>query len=293
MKHILTGAISGTTGMRFKSGTLVHLQAAYAEALNSITQERIGPGYDPTKAYLMYGCVNSGTGVFYNISAGAIFYNGEIYQVPATAFTIGGSNVAVGVLTTTYFTDPTADAVTFTDGTPRNVHEILTINFGIGLSGSGVSDYTNLVYMSKIPQGALNQIIDWMPPTLDTSWFDSTGLGTNPHVKGWAIANGNNGTAFTSGRVVASYFPSDTNFGTIGGTGGEAAHALSIAEMPSHNHVEQVYNAVANGGDHPAGYLNVTGGLINDGTTTQNTGGGGAHNNLQPYITALKLQRIA
>lgn len=292
MKHILTSAIAGTTGMRFKSGTLVHLQAAYAEALNSITQERIGGGYDPTKAYLMYGCVNSGTGVFYNISAGAIFYNGEVYQVPATSFTIGGSNVAVGVLTTTYFTDPTADAVTFTDGTPRNVHEILTINFGAGLSGSGVSDYTNLVYMSKIPQGALNQIIDWMPPTLDTSWFDGTGLGTNPHVKGWAIANGNNGTVATSGKVVASYFPSDTNFGTIGGSGGEAEHALTITEMPSHTHVQTVFQAIASGGNIPAGYTNATPDVSGP-YSTHATGGGGAHNNLQPYITALKLQRIA
>jgi len=64
-----------------------------------------------------------------------------------------------------------------------------------------------------------------------------------------------------------------------GGTGGEATHTLIEAEMPSHTHSS---NAVSNGGggDAPGGpYMANTGGV-----TIANTGGGGAHNNLPPYI---------
>lgn len=71
----------------------------------------------------------------------------------------------------------------------------------------------------------------------------------------------------------------DTNLNAIGKTGGEKAHTLTVNEIPPHPHTGT-----------PAYYRSVTveqGTEINAQTGTQGstgvTGGGQAHNNMQPY----------
>lgn len=123
MRRLITTDISDTAQMPIKKGTLEFLQDAHKETLASTIQWLIGTSYDPTKVYILYGCVNSGSGSNYIMSAGAIFLGGEIYQVDAASFSTSGSNVAGWVLAITNFTTD-ADPVTFTDTNSYNVHNI-------------------------------------------------------------------------------------------------------------------------------------------------------------------------
>lgn len=88
------------------------------------------------------------------------------------------------------------------------------------------------------------------------------------------------------GRVAAGLDLTQPEFDTLGEKGGAKTHTLTIAEMPSHTHTVKGYSGVDD--------LNFTG--LNgafaaaDATTpfdqqTASTGGGAAHNNLQPYTT--------
>jgi microcystin-dependent protein len=84
------------------------------------------------------------------------------------------------------------------------------------------------------------------------------------------------------GRVPVGKDASQTEFDAIGETGGAKTHTLTVSEMPSHSHT-------ADGNLIPRGTGANFRELTDDNTgasnvTTRNTGGGAAHNNLQPYV---------
>jgi len=93
------------------------------------------------------------------------------------------------------------------------------------------------------------------------------------------------------GRVIVGLDVAQTEFDVRGETGGAKTVTLTSAEMPVHNHSQQLPNATAGGaGANPGAYFstNWTNATPNStgasATTTANAGSGGAHNNLQPYI---------
>jgi hypothetical protein len=98
--------------------------------------------------------------------------------------------------------------------------------------------------------------------------------------------------AFGEGRVMVGKASSGT-FGTAGDTGGAETHTLTVSEIPSHTHTE--------GGTQEFGTTSSTStGVRNTGNfspgkqyETQATGGGSAHNNLQPYIVVYMWKRTS
>lgn len=113
------------------------------------------------------------------------------------------------------------------------------------------------------------------------------GLGINL-CDGFAIANGNNGTPNVDGRCGIAYGATHSAVGAIGGA---ATHTLSLGEIPSHTH------------DLPAdasGSLSIQ--SLSDTAGTDEgfngthfsgaSGGGGAHNNMQPYIVELTIMKL-
>jgi hypothetical protein len=100
-----------------------------------------------------------------------------------------------------------------------------------------------------------------------------------------ALWPGTTWSKWGSGRVPVGVDPEQTEFDTVEKEDGEKAHTLSVAEMPSHNHG----STMVGGGVVAQGVLAGSPGLQFVGTTY--TGGSGAHNNLQPYITCYMWKR--
>lgn len=143
MRKINESLITSTSAMFYKQGTWTHLQKAYIEAFAESIKSLIGSTYSTTKVYVLNGCVNSTSGSTYTISAGSVFYNGEIYLVDATTFTVTTGTAVATIVTTQNTTDYNADPCLFSDGTYKNVHDIRKIVIAEAVSGSGVSNYAN------------------------------------------------------------------------------------------------------------------------------------------------------
>jgi microcystin-dependent protein len=107
---------------------------------------------------------------------------------------------------------------------------------------------------------------------------------------GTTYGNGDNSTTFNlpnmNGRIPVGRDSSQSEFATLGQVGGEKTHLLTTAEMPSHVHHQQFMNTSGGG---PAGQASTAvisaSNPAGSNVDTAATGGGGAHNNLQPYIS--------
>jgi microcystin-dependent protein len=134
---------------------------------------------------------------------------------------------------------------------------------------------------------------------------------------GVAFGAGDEVTTFNlpnlKGRVAVGVDTAQTEFDTVGETGGENTHALVAAENGIHTHIQNAHNhagtadeagATAGGannygyGSGGAGMVASISGAVTQGNynhshnltignktaSNQNSGSGQAHNNLQPYI---------
>lgn len=188
---------------------------------------------------------------------------------------------------------------------------------------------------ASLPAGT---IVQWPGATAPANWLlaDGAAVSRTTYASlfaaiGIQYGSGDGTTTFNlpnlKGKVAVGLDSSQTEFNTLGETGGAKTHTLTESEMPSHTHVQNSHNHTQDAHNHTQnphnhstntgeGYGGVRdtaygGGdgykahyytpslVINNTTATnnattatnqattatnQNTGGGGAHNNLQPYI---------
>lgn len=96
--------------------------------------------------------------------------------------------------------------------------------------------------------------------------------------------------AFGAGRTLVGLNAGDGDFDTVEETGGAKTHSLATSEMPAHTHTTPADgtpdSVQSGGGSSPQVKFTAS-------TLTSSTGGGGAHNNVQPYIVVYMWKRTA
>lgn len=137
MKTVDTSNVTSSARQPLLGRSITHLNEGVMETFTSVLKNILG-NYTAGDVVILEGLVDSGTaGVNYNISAGSVYYNGEVYQVAAGSGVFAGT-VAVLTVTTTY---QTGDPVTLSDGSTANVHKINKMVISNAASGSGTKDY--------------------------------------------------------------------------------------------------------------------------------------------------------
>ena len=101
-------------------------------------------------------------------------------------------------------------------------------------------------------------------------------------------------SAFAAGRVLVGIDAGQMEFDVVEETGGAKTHALVEAEMPSHTHMERRHSTTTGALSGLTTAPDASSSNPADlGPVTGPTGGGGAHNNLQPYVVVYMYKRIA
>lgn len=176
-------------------------------------------------------------------------------------------------------------------GANLTIGEDGTLN-AIGGSGSTVSD--------TLPIGS---VVKWFSTTIPTNWLACNGQAISRTeyaelfaVIGTKYGSGDGNTTFNlpniKGKTTVGLDIDDTDFNTLGKTGGEKTHTLTENEIPPMDvHMTQ-HTWFDRGGLEAGGAVNRkvvagggTGGSPEFVIGTVN-GGGQAHNNLQPYIVS-------
>lgn len=143
----------------------------------------------------------------------------------------------------------------------------------ISMTQGSVAD--NSITSSKLADGSVTKEKTNFGLSLVPSGFIGMWSGTTIP-SGWYLCDGTNGTPDLRNRFIVG---SGDEY-SIGNTGGEKTHTLTISEMPEHSH------AISNfptgiGSIHAQGFSDAIGSRTT--LNTEKTGGGQAHENRPPY----------
>jgi hypothetical protein len=188
--------ISDIAQMPLKKGTLQFLQDAYNGNDYRILQalSSTNTNFQFNDVYVLYGCKNTGVFPNYNISEGVVLYGLQLFDVPATTFTVSGSDVAVASITQTQYTTD-ADPVTLTDTSVVNVHNIFGIQIAAGASGSGAKNYSDFIfdefsiYAERLNRQNADAGLQAQIDYITNSWVAITLDGTNISSGGGSIGS--------------------------------------------------------------------------------------------------------
>lgn len=281
-------------------------------------------------SYAYASCSNKNTvtrTTYYKKAADSAWTNAGASFSSGTAFTFGGGKISTETSYDVKYT--LTDA--FTTISIQDIVSTASVVMDFKQGGKGVAvgkvsevdkafevaeDWDVRVY-GKLLRDYIQSFVKTMYPV--GSIYMSVNA-TNP-----SAYFGGTWVAWGSGRVPVGINTADGNFNTVEKTGGAATVTLSVAQMPAHTHTFTGSSAttsskgahthnVGRDGDGASGsstYTVHSKGVTGAGATSptssagahthtltakgtnSNTGGGGAHSNLQPYITCYMWKRTA
>jgi hypothetical protein len=118
----------------------------------------------------------------------------------------------------------------------------------------------------------------------DTSGYDASGLGFGAK-RGWGLCNGQGGRLDLRGQFIAGLDPGQTDYGTVGKTGGAATVQLTADQNGEHSHVINL-DLLDSGGqvfNHTTAMYGNPGATNAGKATMEASGLGEAHENRPPY----------
>ena len=232
---------------------------------------------------VVIGNAIAAAGSFTTISASSNITGNVIGDIKATDGTVVLNNGSDGT-DATFTGAVTGNATTATTTATARAFSVsgdLATSAGVDFDGSGAVDLavaiTDTLWDKIYPVGSI---------------YTTTNGSFNPNTSFYGTWS-----TYGAGRVLVGQDTGDTDFDTINATGGAKTHTLTVDEMPSHQHNSNVMS------EDTRAYIGDTYALSHKGLDigshgtqapkTSNTGGGQAHNNLQPYTVVKYWRRTA
>lgn len=137
MKTLDLSAVTPSVGIIPQKDTVEHITSSYLEGVASLAKSMIPTSWQTGKLVILHGCVATGSNPgARTLTAGAVFYNGEVYQVPSASFTTTGSQIGIWTLQDVN----TGTESKLTDGSDVHILVNNKFVFAAGLAGSGDFD---------------------------------------------------------------------------------------------------------------------------------------------------------
>lgn len=199
-------------GFPLKAERLEEMQTAY-ELLNALGELAGNKG-------IIRGCVQTGT----TVSDGVIYLNGEVFR-----FVGGNVQTTIRILQT-----PKVRA--FQNGEQKEVHVERYATFASGVGSIPWADFTRPNTTIALTASITDLVTRVIEIEKKNAVFQANGAMVFWNKPANQIPSGWQEVVNWRGRVPVGFDSGQTEFNTLGKTGGAKSKALSVSEIPAHRH---------------------------------------------------------